>query len=81
MLAYWEGDAGFLFHGGWGVTPPVVVVPSPEVWDEVVPSWLQGRRDVVLSRLRNEGGHRIEEGGDADWQYRMNPQKRMLHDD
>ena len=78
MIAYWEGDDGFLFHGGWGVTPPVVAVPSQGVWDEVVPPWLRDRREVVISRLRDDAGHQVDEGGDADWQYRMNPQKRML---
>lgn len=77
MLAYWEGDDGFLFHGGWGVSPPVVAVPSAQVWDEVTPPWMHGRRDVVLARLRDDAGHRMSED-DADWQYRMNPKNRML---
>ena len=78
MIAYWEGDDGFLFHGGWGVTPPVVAVPSEHAWDEVVPPWLQGRRDVVLTRLREAGGHTVDEGTVVDWQYRKELHKRVL---
>lgn len=31
MVIYWEGDDGLLLHGGWGITPAVLAVPSEEV--------------------------------------------------
>jgi hypothetical protein len=77
MLAYWEGDDGYLFHGGWGVEPPVLAVPSEAAWDEVTPGWLHGRREEVLARL-HEIGNQLHEGEDEDWQYRMNPTGRVL---
>ena len=65
-LVYWEGDRGCVFEGGWGVQPPVTVVPDASTWDRVVPEWLRGRRDEVCERLRAEPGHVLrEERGDA----------------
>ncbi|MGD0808716.1 MAG: hypothetical protein ABSA91_03300 [Acidimicrobiales bacterium] len=60
-VIYWEGDRGFVFDGGWGVSPPVTYVPTPELWDEVVPSWMKGRRDEVVARLRAHPGHVLAE--------------------
>ena len=54
---YWEGAAGFCFHAGWGVTPPVLLVPSLEHWDSAVPGWLRGRRDEVIRRLEAHSEH------------------------
>jgi hypothetical protein len=56
-IIYWEGDRGFAFFGGWGATPPITYVPDAETWDHVVPDWLRGRRDQVISRLNAERGH------------------------
>lgn len=75
---YWEGEDGFLFHGGWGVTPPVIEVPSAEVWAEVMPAWSQRKRDVVIARFQEHAGHDVREGDDADWQYRRDPHRRIL---
>ena len=59
-VIYWEGQRGYVFPGGWGVTPPVTYVPSAEVWDDVVPPWLRGRRSEVVSRLEEDDRHVIE---------------------
>jgi len=61
QVAYWEGERGFVFDAAWGVTPPILYVPSPDVWAEVVPTWLRGRRDQVVRRLRRRSGHVLEE--------------------
>lgn len=34
-------------------------VPLATAWDSLVPDWLQGRREVVLSRLRNHSAHAV----------------------
>ncbi len=44
-----------------GVTPPVTYVPSEEVWDRVMPTWLVGRRDEIVKRLENEPGHTLRD--------------------
>jgi hypothetical protein len=35
--------------------PPQVVVPTPALWGQSMPAWAQGRRDVIMSRLRRAG--------------------------
>ena len=60
-VIYWEGSAGYRLDGGWGVSPPVLYVPSATIWDEVVPVWLRGRHDEVVARLRAYGEHVLEE--------------------
>ena len=60
-VIYWEGDHGYLFEAGWGVTPGVTYVPSADIWDAVVPSWMQGRRDKIVSRSRATPGHVLED--------------------
>lgn len=57
QVVYWEGAHGFIFPAGWGVEPPVTYVPSADTWDRVMPGWLVGRRDEVVTRLENEPGH------------------------
>lgn len=67
MLVYWEGDHGFQFDCGWGVSPPVVFIPESHLWDDVVPDWLVGRRAEVAERLRRYSGYTV---ADADAGYR-----------
>ena len=62
---YWEGERGFEFDAAWGVTPGVLYVPNREVWDEVMPDWLRGRFDVVVERLEQRSGHRVELTGEG----------------
>jgi hypothetical protein len=63
-VIYWEGDHGFIFDGGWGVTPSVTYVPDEATWDQVVPEWLVGRRQQVVARLALESGHVLHETPD-----------------
>lgn len=37
--------------------PTVINVPSPERWDEEVPSWARGRREEILERIRPKCAH------------------------
>jgi hypothetical protein len=67
MLVYWEGDHGFQFDCGWGVSPPVVYLPNSHLWDDVVPDWLVGRRAEVEERLRRYSGYTL---ADTDAGYR-----------
>ena len=60
-VVYWEDGQGFLLDAGWGVDPPVLYVPAAARWDVAVPSWLRGRRDEVLARLREHSGHDLVE--------------------
>ncbi len=60
-VLYWEGRRGVSFAAGWGVTPPVVYVPTAEAWDASTPDWLHGRRDEVVARLVERSGHRVED--------------------
>jgi hypothetical protein len=73
---YWEESQGFLLDGGWGVDPPVLYVPSAEIWAEVMPPWLRDRRDEVVDRLETFSGHRIVE--DVHGYYRNSPDARSL---
>jgi hypothetical protein len=61
MLTYWEGDQGFVFDCGWGVSPGNVYVPSEDFWDKVVPPWLVGRRAEVVERLADHSGHLVKD--------------------
>lgn len=60
-IIYWDGERGFVFDGGWGVEPSVTYVPDEERWDQVVPTWLRGRRTEVIDRLRLEPGHIVRD--------------------
>jgi hypothetical protein len=60
-VIYWEGSTGFCLDAGWGVSPPILYVPSATLWDQVVPVWLRGRRDEVIARLQAHGEHVLEE--------------------
>jgi hypothetical protein len=57
QVVYWEGDWGFLFDAGWGVEPPVLYIPAPDIWAEVMPGWCRERRDEVVARLRDHSNH------------------------
>jgi hypothetical protein len=63
-VRYWEGNRGVVFPAGWGVKPPVLYVPLRS-WDESVSSWLRGRRDEVVERLRRHREHTVEETDDG----------------
>lgn len=58
-IVYSEGDRRWSLLAAWGVSPPEVRVPRPEVWDAVVPPWLRGRYDIVTSRLIEHSGHTV----------------------
>lgn len=58
-MVYWEDAGGFLFDAGWGVSPPVLYVPSAAVWLETMPGWLRERRDIVIDRLTENSGHTL----------------------
>jgi hypothetical protein len=38
-----------------GSEPPQVVVPTPALWSHGMPAWAQGRREVIMARLRRAG--------------------------
>lgn len=63
-VVYWEGERGAVFPGGWGVDPPVTIVPDATTWDRAVPEWLRGRRDEVVQRLRDQPDHVVKEQRD-----------------
>jgi hypothetical protein len=73
VIAYWEGDRGFLFDAAWGAKPRTLFVPTEEAWDDVVPDWLRGRRDVVLQRLAAATKHRIEATDDPMREQELRP--------
>lgn len=58
-VRYWEGDHGYLFDAAWGVEPGHLFVPTEAAWDIIVPPWLQGRREEIVSRLRNHSDHEV----------------------
>lgn len=60
-VVYREGARTYTFDAGWGVAPPVLYVPTAELWAAVMPPWLRDRRAEVLDRLRQRSGHVIEE--------------------
>jgi hypothetical protein len=76
QVAYWEGPRGFLFEAAWGVDPGVLIVPSPDIWAEVMPAWLRDRRDIVITRLKEHSGHIIKE--DIHGMYRNDPEDRVM---
>jgi hypothetical protein len=59
MLEYWEGDHGYVFDCAWGVNPGILFVPPASIWDQSVPPWMRGRRDVLVERLRERSGHKV----------------------
>ena len=63
-VIYWEGSRGAVFLGGWGVDPPVTVVPDATTWDRAVPMWLKGRRDEVVGRLQADRRHVVRDERD-----------------
>ena len=70
-VVYWEGERGVRFDAGWGVEPPVLYIPSPEVWDDAVPEWLVGRYAEVHDRLVRHSAHRVEPTPEGYVGYRM----------
>ena len=60
-VIYWEGERGFAFDGAWGHDPLSTYVPTVAAWDNCVPPWMRGRRDVIVERLRAEAGHVVED--------------------
>jgi hypothetical protein len=76
VVIYWEGDRGFSFDAGWGVTPSVLYVPSASIWAEAMPDWLRARRDEVLERLRAHSSHDLME--DVHGHYRNRPEARQV---
>jgi len=77
VVIYWEGDEGFRFLAGWGAEPPVLSVPSAEIWDRVTPEWLHGRRDVVVARLIEHSGHVVRDDWDSG--YLVAPEHMWHH--
>jgi len=63
-IIYWEGNRGCFFPGGWGVDPPVTIVPDADTWDRAVPHFLRGRHDEILSRLLSDPRHVVKEEHD-----------------
>jgi hypothetical protein len=63
-VIYWEGSRGCVFPGGWGVDPVVTHVPDVDAWDRCVPTWLMGRHDEVVARLRSDSRHVVREERD-----------------
>jgi hypothetical protein len=57
----------------WGAKPRTLFVPTEEAWDDVVPGWLRGRRDVVLQRLAAATKHRIEATDDPMREQELRP--------
>lgn len=76
QVIYWEGGHGFLFDAGWGADPPVLYVPSPDIWREVMPVWCRDRRDEVIARLRDHSEHVLKE--DVHGYYRESPATRVI---
>jgi hypothetical protein len=76
QVEYWEGDHGFRFDAGWGVDPGILIVPSRQIWAEVMPTWLVDRRAEVLQRLEAHSGHELAE--DVHGIYRNDPSYRCL---
>jgi hypothetical protein len=65
-LHYCEGDHSQVFHCGWGVSPPIVFLPSQGGWDAKMPDWLHGRRAELVARIEQHSGHVV---ASADWAY------------
>lgn len=60
LLVYEEDGNEYAFECGWGVTPGVVYVAAAEDWEAEVPAFLKGRRDEMLTLLREKSGHTVE---------------------
>jgi len=73
MLDYWEGDDGYVFDCAWGVAPGTLFVPPASIWEDSVPSWMRGRREIVLQRLRERSGHDVvdDDRSYRDWTTRV----------
>jgi hypothetical protein len=67
QVIYWENGQGFVFEGGWGVSPPVTYVPDKATWDGAVPDWMRGRRDEIVERLIAYPNHVVEETTSGYW--------------
>lgn len=65
-LHYSEGAETCVFHCSWGVSPPVVFLPSAVAWELRMPAWLHGRRDELVARIVAHSGHTV---ASADWAY------------
>jgi hypothetical protein len=63
-VIYWEGPRSVVFAAGWGVEPPVTIVPDAVTWDRQVPPWLRGRHDEVVERLQRDNCHVVREQRD-----------------
>ena len=61
-----EDDHSFVFHCGWGVTPPVAYLPAEADWRRCTPGWLHARRDEVTAVMESMG-HVLDEGHYPDW--------------
>ena len=69
-----EGAHGYQFDAGWGVTPAVLYVPAAEDWPVVTPSWMQQRRQEIVSRLiESSQADVVEEApsGPREWEWRV----------
>jgi hypothetical protein len=75
LLEYWEGEAGYVFDCAWGVDPPTLFVPRASIWDDSVATWMRGRREIVLDRLRSRSGHEVVDDDRSydDWTTRVLP--------
>lgn len=80
MLEYWEGEHGYIFDCAWGVSPGLLFVPPEPTWNDSVPSWMRGRRDVVLRRLRDRSGHDVvdDDRSYRDWKTRLLPRGALV---
>jgi hypothetical protein len=52
QMLYIEGENQFAFECGWGITPPDLYIPDAASWDAKTPSWMHGRRDDIVVRMR-----------------------------
>ena len=56
ILILRDDDRWLLIRCGWGANPPLASLQPVGVWDEVMPDWLRGRRDEVVT-LVTQFGH------------------------
>ncbi|GII55996.1 hypothetical protein Pth03_43850 [Planotetraspora thailandica] len=61
VVIYSEDGCTFWFPAGWGVDPPVLYIPSDDLWERVTPSCMHGRRDVIVERLQADSKHVLKE--------------------
>lgn len=50
-----DGSNWLKVQCAWGTAPGTAFLPSPEVWDSVVPDWLRGRREEAVKTLAEFG--------------------------